>query len=320
MVGGGGGGSGGGLTGGGSLLTVSKEEAVVEQDCNMGMPSVEVSSYPDEAELELGLGLSIGGGLKVVNKLVSRILTANDLPSGVSLSSATSSPSSGAAASSSSSSSSFVGGANNNASAGTKRTADSVTSPTGASQVVGWPPIRAYRMNSLANQAKSLATGELDSTIDESKTKAVDYGAGNKADANNMQRGHLKSSMFVKVNMDGIGIGRKVDLNAHSSYESLARTLEEMFTEPARTVDTLKSTGEVSSVVLKATRLSKLMDGSSDYVLTYEDRDGDWMLVGDVPWEMFLGSVKRLKIMKASKANGLAPRFEEWNAKLRNRI
>ena len=23
----------------------------------------------------------------------------------------------------------------------------------------------------------------------------------------------------------------------------------------------------------------------SDYVPTYEDKDGDWMLVGDVPWE-----------------------------------
>lgn len=23
----------------------------------------------------------------------------------------------------------------------------------------------------------------------------------------------------------------------------------------------------------------------SEYVLTYEDKDGDWMLVGDVPWE-----------------------------------
>ena len=27
-----------------------------------------------------------------------------------------------------------------------------------------------------------------------------------------------------------------------------------------------------------------LVDGS-EYVLTYEDKDGDWMLVGDVPWE-----------------------------------
>lgn len=23
----------------------------------------------------------------------------------------------------------------------------------------------------------------------------------------------------------------------------------------------------------------------SDYMPTYEDRDGDWMLVGDVPWK-----------------------------------
>lgn len=27
-----------------------------------------------------------------------------------------------------------------------------------------------------------------------------------------------------------------------------------------------------------------LVDGS-EYVLTYEDKDGDWMLMGDVPWE-----------------------------------
>lgn len=32
---------------------------------------------------------------------------------------------------------------------------------------------------------------------------------------------------------------------------------------------------------------SKLMDvlKGSDYIPTYEDKDGDWMLVGDVPWE-----------------------------------
>lgn len=27
----------------------------------------------------------------------------------------------------------------------------------------------------------------------------------------------------------------------------------------------------------------RLLHGS-DFVLTYEDQDGDWMLVGDVPW------------------------------------
>ncbi len=31
----------------------------------------------------------------------------------------------------------------------------------------------------------------------------------------------------------------------------------------------------------------KLMDPANEveYVATYEDRDGDWMLVGDVPWK-----------------------------------
>lgn len=29
---------------------------------------------------------------------------------------------------------------------------------------------------------------------------------------------------------------------------------------------------------------SKLLDGTSEFVLTYEDKEGDWMLVGDVPW------------------------------------
>ena len=28
----------------------------------------------------------------------------------------------------------------------------------------------------------------------------------------------------------------------------------------------------------------KLLDESSEFVLTYEDKEGDWMLVGDVPW------------------------------------
>ncbi|KAF9604437.1 hypothetical protein IFM89_006446 [Coptis chinensis] len=39
--------------------------------------------------------------------------------------------------------------------------------------------------------------------------------------------------------------------------------------------------------------------------------DGDWMLVGDVPWDMFTDSCRRLRIMKGSEAIGLAPRAME---------
>nr|CAD1830828.1 unnamed protein product [Ananas comosus var. bracteatus] len=99
------------------------------------------------------------------------------------------------------------------------------------------------------------------------------------------------SSPFVKVYMDGDPIGRKVDLSAHHSYESLALSLELMFRSPTLPLS-------ASVVVINGATASKLLDGSSEFALTYEDREGDCMLVGDVPWEMFLDNVKRLRIMR----------------------
>ncbi|XP_066373600.1 auxin-responsive protein IAA21-like [Miscanthus floridulus] len=57
----------------------------------------------------------------------------------------------------------------------------------------------------------------------------------------------------------------------------------------------------------------RLMDykNGTELVLTYKDKDGDWMLVGDVPWRMFTGSCRRLRIMKGSDAVGLAPRVSD---------
>lgn len=158
-------------------------------------------------------------------------------------------------------------------------------SPPRSSQVVGWPPVGSHRMNSLANkQAVKAEEGEGKKKVmkeDEPKDVSV------------------KGSGFVKVNKDGVGIGRKVDVRAHSSYENLAQTLEEMF---------FGRTGTTSMEKVKPLRL---LDGSSEFVLTYEDKEGDWMLVGDVPWRMFITSVKRLRIMGTSEASGLAPRHQE---------
>ncbi|CAL9214475.1 unnamed protein product, partial [Arabidopsis halleri] len=36
----------------------------------------------------------------------------------------------------------------------------------------------------------------------------------------------------------------------------------------------------------------KVMVMEIGFVPTYEDKDGDWMLVGDVPWDMFSSSCK----------------------------
>ncbi|KAK3159397.1 hypothetical protein QOZ80_2AG0149610 [Eleusine coracana subsp. coracana] len=86
---------------------------------------------------------------------------------------------------------------------------------------------------------------------------------------------------YVKVKKEGEAIGRKVDLSLHASYDDLIATLARMF--PA-TNNQSEEENETSS-------------SSTSRVVTYEDGEGDWMLVGDVPWDDFARSVKRLKIM-----------------------
>ncbi|KAF2323299.1 hypothetical protein P3X46_010936 [Hevea brasiliensis] len=101
----------------------------------------------------------------------------------------------------------------------------------------------------------------------------------------NEKEGLETSKMYVKVSMDGAPFLRKIDLGMHKAYSDLVVALEKLFG--------CYGIGEA------------LKDAdSSDYVPIYEDKDGDWMLVGDVPWEMFIESCKRLRIMKRSEAKG----------------
>lgn len=87
-------------------------------------------------------------------------------------------------------------------------------------------------MNSLVNnnQAKAPRAEEEHKGIneEEEEDKAIKDGSKLKKVKENL--GHIG---FIKVNMDGIRIGRKVDLNAHSSYHSLASALETMFLRSA---------------------------------------------------------------------------------------
>ncbi|XP_075522158.1 auxin-responsive protein IAA12-like isoform X1 [Primulina tabacum] len=272
------------------------------------MSSEAFSSYMDESELELGLGLSLAGsGCSGGNFMTkssaaplaavaggqwdhqcARILTAKDFSS---------------VASSSSSCSSV-----------TKRTAEP-SSPPGrsgvSSHVVGWPPIRTHRVNSLVNHTKSPATEEFNLAVDKRKIKkhVVDKAVfGSTRSCYFVQQIRpLKASFLVKVYMDGFPIGRKVDTSAHDCYETLAQTIDNMFSFNEG-VDAIRS-----KVEEQAKGPARLLGGLSDFVLTYEDKEGDWMLVGDVPWEMFLSSVKRLRITRTADANGLAPTSHEKN-------
>lgn len=86
--------------------------------------------------------------------------------------------------------------------------------------VIGWPPVHAHRKNTLDRTLSSLKV------VHETKENR-----------NNVKRSKIKMdrvndrvrSMFVKVKMEGYGIGRKVDLKAHDGYRSLSHALRKLF-------------------------------------------------------------------------------------------
>ncbi|KAK4434071.1 Auxin-induced protein 22D [Sesamum alatum] len=106
---------------------------------------------------------------------------------------------------------------------------------------------------------------------------------------NNLQakKTEAETGMYVKVSMDGAPYLRKIDLSVYNGYAELLKALESMFK---------LTIGDYSE-----------REGykGSEYAPAYEDKDGDLMLVGDVPWDMFMSSCKRLRIMKGSDASGL---------------
>ncbi|TVU35159.1 hypothetical protein EJB05_17035 [Eragrostis curvula] len=94
-----------------------------------------------------------------------------------------------------------------------------------------------------------------------------------------------KKSPLVKINMDGIPIGRKVDLAACDSYERLSVAVKELF---HGFLEAQKDASSAESAQNRADEkiFSQLLDGSGEYTLVYEDNEGDNMLVGDVPWKL----------------------------------
>ncbi|KAF6175258.1 hypothetical protein GIB67_030476 [Kingdonia uniflora] len=109
---------------------------------------------------------------------------------------------------------------------------------------------------------------------------------------NNVQ----EKKFYIKVSMDGAPFLRKIDLSTHYGYSDLVTVFEKLF-----------GYFGIGELVMESE--------NSEYIPIYEDKDGDWMLLGDVPWEMFTDSCKRLRIMKRSdvKGVGLQSRDSEEN-------
>ncbi|CAH8364385.1 unnamed protein product [Eruca vesicaria subsp. sativa] len=172
-----------------------------------------------------------------------------------------------------------------------EKNSSAAAAPASKAQVVGWPPIRSFRKNTMASSQTQKQGGD-------------NNNSNNKAEA----KSGPELCLYVKVSMEGAPYLRKIDLKTYKSYVELSYALEKMFS--CFTLGQFGSHGGCGRDGLNESRLTDLLRGS-EYVVTYEDKDSDWMLVGDVPWEMFICSCKKLRIMKSSEAIGLAPRVME---------
>ncbi|KAJ3670957.1 hypothetical protein LUZ60_008383 [Juncus effusus] len=142
--------------------------------------------------------------------------------------------------------------------------------------VVGWPPIRSFRKN-IASSSKQSPEPQ----NHETEVKPV--------------INHNKKGRFVKINMDGVPIGRKVNLTAFDGYEKLCNAIKLLFKDLR---DAQNGNGEDEI-------FSHLLDGTGEYTLVYEDNEGDRVLASDVPWRMFVSMAKRLRVLKSAELSHL---------------
>ncbi|KAH7565328.1 hypothetical protein ACOSP7_020349 [Xanthoceras sorbifolium] len=159
---------------------------------------------------------------------------------------------------------------------------------TAPAPVVGWPPIRSFRKNLASTSASKPATE-----------------SPNKANSEKPVEPSRKKNLFVKINMDGVPIGRKVDLSAYDSYEKLSTAVDELF-RGLLAAQRDSSAGGIVNKQEEEKAITGVLDGSGEYTLVYEDNEGDRMLVGDVPWHMFVSTVKRLRVLKSSEVSALS--------------
>lgn len=88
---------------------------------------------------------------------------------------------------------------------------------------------------------------------------------------------------YIKVNMEGVIVGRKICILEHMDYSTLASQLDDMF-------------GRQSLSGLR------LFQAGSEFSLFYKDMDENWTSVGDCPWKEFVDRVKRLRIVRKNEA------------------
>ncbi|XP_050226000.1 auxin-induced protein 22D-like [Mercurialis annua] len=176
---------------------------------------------------------------------------------------------------------------------GATKTAEEFPTPTSKCNKRSFPESdHELSRNNSNNVSDEKNGGEHNSTAPPSKAQVVGWPPIRSYRKNCFQAKKSESEVagngnFVKVSMDGAPYLRKIDLKMYKCYPELLKALEDMFK-------------------FKVGKFSEREGfNGSEFVPTYEDKDGDWMLAGDVPWEMFINSCKKLRIMKGSEARGL---------------
>lgn len=171
---------------------------------------------------------------------------------------------------------------------------------TAPAPVVGWPPIRSFRKNLTSNTSSTTYPKPESQNVGPSKVMEKPPPAPVPPQpVENRAKG-----LFVKINMDGVPIGRKVDLKAYDSYEKLSSAVDQLF-RALLAAQRDSSVGGIQNKQDEEKPITGLLDGSGEYTLVYEDNEGDCMLVGDVPWHMFVSTVKRLRVLKSSELSVL---------------
>ncbi|WOL14267.1 auxin-responsive protein IAA25-like isoform X1 [Canna indica] len=157
------------------------------------------------------------------------------------------------------------------------------------SLVVGWPPLRAFRKNLGSPNSLMPESTNTNSSDQAKKPKLMEK-------EEEMDDAEQKTAMFVKVNMEGFAVGRKINLKAHDGYRSLLRAVCKLF-HNFLSNNYLNNSEEGGDEIV-----------DDDFILLYEDNEGDQMLVGDIPWELFVTSVKKLYIAQNPKKVAAAGR------------
>lgn len=91
----------------------------------------------------------------------------------------------------------------------------------------------------------------------------------------------------TKVHMQGIAVGRAVDLTLFNKYEDLLKKLEDMF--------------EIEG---------ELCGSEKKWQVVYTDDEDDIMMVGDDPWHEFCNMVRKICIYTTEEAKRLTPKIK----------